>query len=148
MKKELVVDIISSLLILLFIYSGSTKLLDHSAFRFQLYKSPTLSGISGALSWIIPLVETIAALLLLLKRTRLTGLFISLILLLGFTLYLIIMLVFHRDLPCSCGGVISSMTWTEHVFFNIFFLALTIIGIKKIFKQKYLRPQTGVTENL
>jgi hypothetical protein len=62
-------------------------------------------------------------------RTRKLGLYISLGLMMAFTGYISYMMIFIPDLPCSCGGVISKMTWGQHLIFNVFFMLLALTGI-------------------
>jgi hypothetical protein len=47
----------------------------------------------------------------------------------AFTLYIGYMVSFAEKLPCSCGGVISKMTWNQHLVFNIFFTLLSLLGV-------------------
>ena len=47
----------------------------------------------------------------------------------GFTLYIIDMMTFDKYLPCSCGGIIETLTWAQHLCLNIALLFLAIAGI-------------------
>lgn len=130
MKRNLVIEIISSLLILLFAYTGLSKLLDFDNFRSTLDQSPLISNNGAAFVAIaLPLVEIVIAALLLFSRTRLLGLYGSLALMTAFTLYIGYMLSFASRLPCSCGGVLKQMTWNQHLIFNIFFTLLSLAGV-------------------
>ena len=61
--------------------------------------------------------------------TRRLGFIAAATLMLLFTFYIGYYLTFDKEqLPCSCGGVISGMTWTQHFFFNLFFTGLGIAG--------------------
>lgn len=136
MKHRTVIEIICALLIFLFVYTGISKLYDRSFFEAQLHLYPFISDFSVMLSWLLPFVELFTALLLIIPKFRLTGLFISFILLFMFTTYLISMLITKSDLPCSCGGIIQSFSWTQHVIFNSCFIILTATGII-IYKRYY-----------
>lgn len=141
MKKETAIRIICSLLILLFAYAGFSKLLNHDFFHAQLLLFPVLKYAEPVLSWLLPIVELIAVVLLIIPRICLVGLFASFILLVLFTLYLIVMVMMHLKLPCSCGGVITYLTWKQHIVFNLFFLSASFTGIKlqrKILRQNSL----------
>ena len=83
------------------------------------------------LAWQLPLTALCVALLLFFSGTRLVGLWAALVLLSLFTVYLLYMLVFTPQLPWSCGGVIGNMTWKQHVVFNVVFMGLTVIGIRR-----------------
>lgn len=121
-------SISSFLLIILFCYTGISKLTDDDGFRKVLYESPLIHKGADTIAWLLPAAELIVVLLLFFERTRRAGLYASLLLLVLFTLYLLYMVLFVAQLPCSCGGVLSKMSWTQHVFFNLFFIVLNLIG--------------------
>jgi len=136
MKNIPVVLLCSSLLILLFTYTAISKLTDYANFvRFIDESSPIHKG-ADTIGWLLPVTELIVVLLLFFERTRKIGLYASLLLLVVFTLYLLYMLLFVADLPCSCGGVISKMSWQQHVWFNLFFIGLTMLGLYAIRRQQ------------
>jgi uncharacterized membrane protein YphA (DoxX/SURF4 family) len=130
MKNSLII-ILSSLLVLLFLYTGLAKLLNLKEFANTLNNQPLPKSILPWLLWLVPFVEMVTALLLLIDRTRLIGLWSSLVIMLGFTVYtaLVLLNVFAK-IPCSCGGVIRQLTWKQHLVFNIFFLLLSATAIK------------------
>lgn len=114
------------LLIVLWSYAVFVKLADWQLYTRQMQAQPFSPAIKLALTFAIPIFEGIAASLLILKF-RLLGLWISLILLLGFTLYVILVLArFFPLVPCSCGGLISRMSWRTHLCFNLAFIFLII----------------------
>lgn len=127
--RRIIIDVISILFILLFVYAGVTKLLDYSQFVIQLKKSPLLVDISDWVSWMVPLIEIVIAFLLIFTRSRLAALYTSLTLMLTFTFYIITILNYSEKIPCSCGGILEKMGWTEHLIFNSIFCVLAIIGI-------------------
>jgi len=129
MKKNTIVDIISALLLFLFVYAALSKLLDFDKFKYQLSQSPFITNISWLVVWAIPLGEILISILLITKRTRLTGLYLSFFLMLLFTGYIFIMLRYSAYLPCSCGGVLSNMSWKQHFVFNLAFTGLSLLGI-------------------
>jgi hypothetical protein len=51
---------------------------------------------------------------------------------------LVKLLVFGR-IPCSCGGLISSLSWTQHLFFNLFFLLANaiVLSIYPVKERRY-----------
>ncbi|HSU50554.1 MAG TPA: MauE/DoxX family redox-associated membrane protein [Segetibacter sp.] len=129
LTKNLIIEIISSLLIILFIYSSLTKLLDYDRFTVQLSKSPFITSFSNFVAWSIPTSEILIALCLAFKRTRLIGLYASFFLMSLFTAYLIIMLNFSYYIPCSCGGVLEKLSWDQHILFNSFFILIAGLGV-------------------
>jgi uncharacterized membrane protein YphA (DoxX/SURF4 family) len=129
MKKNMIVEIISALLVFLFIYAALSKLLDFGKFKYQLSQSPFITNISWLVVWAIPLGELLIAISLMIKSTRLAGLYLSYFLMLLFTGYIFIMLKYSSYLPCSCGGVLSKMSWEQHFIFNLAFTGLSLLGI-------------------
>jgi hypothetical protein len=129
MKKNTIVELISALLLFLFIYAALSKLLDFDKFKYQISQSPFITNISWLVIWSIPLAELIISIFLLFKRTRLAGLYLSFFLMLLFTGYVFIMLRYSSYLPCSCGGVLSIMSWKQHFIFNLAFTGLSLAGI-------------------
>ncbi len=129
-SQKLIVDVISALLILLWVYAAVSKLIDYRAFRVQLGKSPLIESFAGFVSVIIPLIELGIAFLLARPKKLFAGLWSSLFLLMIFTIYLIGILSFSHTIPCSCGGIIqNSLGWKSHIVFNIVFAALAATGI-------------------
>ncbi|WP_369411606.1 MauE/DoxX family redox-associated membrane protein [Longitalea luteola] len=129
-KKIIIVEIVSGLLILLFLYTGLSKLFDHDVFAFQLGRSPLLQSAAPILSYALPIIELITAILLFTKQYQAKALNFSFILLSSFTVYLIFMVAFYKDLPCTCGGVISKMSWQQHIVFNLIITFLTFLAIR------------------
>jgi hypothetical protein len=129
MKKNKSLEIISGLLVLLFAYAAVSKLFHYNDFKLQLGKSPYVNDFAGMVAWALPLGELAVVIALVINRTRLIGLYASLFLMTMFTAYIYAMLHFSYYIPCSCGGVLSQMSWGQHFIFNICFVALSIVGI-------------------
>lgn len=129
MKKPFIVGIISLLLILLMVYAALAKLNDYANFQFGLSESPIIAPFAGILVWAVPVTELIIATLLALPFGRLAGLYASFVLMSLFTLYIIVMLSFYDDIPCSCGGVLEEMSWGVHIAFNLLFVLLSAWAI-------------------
>lgn len=117
--RGVIVEVISSFFVLLFTYTTVSKLVIYDTFVGQLSKSPFLEKYAVAVGWLIPASELIIALLLVIKRTRLIGLFASFALMLAFSIYIYMMLHYSHYVPCSCGGVLAQMSWEQHLLFNI-----------------------------
>lgn len=122
-------DIISALFVMLFLYAAFTKLLDYEKFRVQIGQSPLLTAFAGFVAWFIPAVEILIAIMLIFSRTRLGALYASFSLMVMFTCYIVAITQFSDYVPCSCGGVLEKLGWTEHLIFNIVFVLLAIAAI-------------------
>ena len=128
-KKNAIVEIISLLLIFLFVYAAASKMLDYEKFRVQLGQSPMLTSFAGLVAWMVPSIEAIISVLLAIPGLRLTGLYASFSLMTMFTAYIIAITKFSEFVPCSCGGVLQSMSWNQHLFLNLIFVLLALAGI-------------------
>ncbi|MBS0032043.1 MauE/DoxX family redox-associated membrane protein [Chitinophaga sp. 22321] len=139
MKKSIIIDVISYLLVLLFVYTGASKLLSYGFFYAQLHKQPLPEAILPVLSVAVPVGEILVATCLLVPRFRKVGFFASLLLMSAFTLYVgyILKFVPGNKLPCTCGGVINMMSWRQHLVFNSFFTFLALVGFYLERKQSY-----------
>jgi hypothetical protein len=119
MKKKIFVEAISFVVIILFLYTGISKLADYAVFREQVALSPVLQPFAGIIAWLLPLVEFAVAALLFIPKCRLTGLYAATGLMGIFTLYIAVLLAVDDTLPCSCGGIIELLSWKQHLVLNI-----------------------------
>lgn len=119
----------SGILIFIFIYSGLQKIIDFENFTSIISKSPLIpTGISKQIGFLVIVIEILIVFLFFIKRFRLTAFLLSFFLLLLFEGYIILMLLYSPYLPCSCGGFIEQLSWTEHIFFNLALMVLSITG--------------------
>ena len=127
--KNNIVTVTCYLFVLLFVYAAVSKLLDFNTFQNQLGQSPLLSAYAHWVVWAVPISEILIAILLCVNRFRMLGLYGFYGLMVMFTAYIIIILNFTSFTPCSCGGVLEELGWTEHLIFNIVFIVLSGISI-------------------
>jgi len=127
--RNISIDIIASMLVILFIYTGMNKLIDNNSFAFQLGRSPYMQHLVKFIAIPLPLGELLIAALLIFKRSRLIGLYASLFLMALFTGYVWLMLHKSPYLPCSCGGILQAMSWNAHLLFNAVFTGLSLAGV-------------------
>lgn len=147
-RKVWIIDIISALFIVLFVYAAATKLIDYDKFRLQLGQSPVLTAFAGTIVWLVPAIEVVIAMLLATKRFRLAGLYASFSLMVMFTAYIVVITRFSEYVPCSCGGVLEKLSWDQHLVFNIGFVALASIAIVVYPKDILLQWEQENAENL
>ena len=142
MKKSIIIQIFSVLLILLFVYTSTSKFLDYDKFVFQMRLAPVplMKILAPPLGWSVPTIEIIIAMALasgfFYPAIQMKGIYASVILLSIFEIYIAIMLLSGSHLPCTCGGIISQMGWKQHLFFNVFFIIGGILSIKHLKKNK------------
>lgn len=128
-SKKAIAGIICLLYTILFVYAAVSKLLDYENFQVQIGQSPLLSPFANFISIAVIVVEIITALLLNIPRLRHFALFSSLSLMSMFTAYIVIILNFSSFIPCSCGGILEKLGWSQHLIFNIVFMCLAIVAI-------------------
>ena len=146
-KRQVLLECISALLIMLFLYASLSKFLDFHTFIGEMNNQPLPNSWIPFLVWFIPCSEILICIALLFERTRLLGLYASLVLMSLFTIYsIIIILNFFGRIPCSCGGVIKRLTWRQHIVLNLFYMALSIAGII-IQRRKSFFKSTIITKN-
>ncbi|UUF13133.1 MULTISPECIES: DoxX family protein [Flavobacterium] len=127
--RKIIIELISLLYILLFVYAGFSKVLDFENFQVQLGQSPLLSAFAHWVSWAVIAAEFITALLLAFPRTRTIGLHAGFCLMTMFSAYIFIILNYSSFVPCSCGGILEKMSWEMHLVFNIVFVVLAAAAI-------------------
>lgn len=130
LSKATIVEVISVLFVILFLYTGISKLMEYAVFKEQIAESPILKPIAPIIAWALPLVEFLVSIMLIIPRWRLKGLYASFALMIAFTVYIGAIMMFNKELPCSCGGIISLLSWSGHLVFNSLFILLAFIGVR------------------
>ncbi|WP_443938809.1 MauE/DoxX family redox-associated membrane protein [Pedobacter sp. MW01-1-1] len=134
--KNLILFFSTGLLIILWVYSGGSKILDFQDFKHQLRLQHFGATTSAVLLWLIPAIEILTAILLAIDSLRAWGLYLSGLLLALFTGYVALILSgAYIKTPCSCGGVLKWMSWKTHLVFNFTFLSLNILAVFLFIKQ-------------
>jgi uncharacterized membrane protein YphA (DoxX/SURF4 family) len=119
------------ILVFVWAYSGIEKFLNFQKSRNAFHNQTFPSELAEVLSYAVPLMEILLALLLVFILTRWWGLLGSLILLTVFNTYvgLIWWGAFPR-VPCNCAGFIESMGWPGHFWFNSLLIAMTVFLLR------------------
>lgn len=120
--------------IFIFSYTGVSKLSKVSVFQTDMSKSIFIPEVLIVpLSYIVPIAEIILAIGLLTSRYFKASLLLSGLLMWLFTIYVAFLYFFSPDIPCSCGGIISSLSWPQHIILNLALsLVLTLSYLKKL----------------
>lgn len=127
--KQYLLELIVILYVSLLLYTAISKLSDYNLTREQMALMPLLKPVAHIMTWLLPLTEIIIAILLFIPKTRLTGIKAATALMLSFTIYVTYMLIFFKDLPCSCGGFLDSLSWPQHLVFNGIFILLGLLAM-------------------
>ena len=110
-------------------YAAISKLLDFQNFQVQLGQSPLLSSYALYVSYGVIIGEIAISILLTIPHIRQVALYLSFYLMVVFTAYIFIILNYSSFVPCSCGGILEKMGWTEHLIFNILFVVMSAAAI-------------------
>ncbi|WP_394336474.1 MauE/DoxX family redox-associated membrane protein [Aureibaculum luteum] len=125
-KKKLLIELLISMCVILFVYAAISKFLDFENFLAQIGQSPVLSSFTNWVAWIVPISELIVAILLITPSYRLIGLLSFYSIMVMFTTYIVVILNFSDFVPCSCGGILESLGWKQHLIMNISFCLLAL----------------------
>ncbi|MBW8686799.1 MauE/DoxX family redox-associated membrane protein [Chitinophaga rhizophila] len=128
--RDMVLHACYFLFISMFLYAAVSKLMTFQVFVVQMQRQPFSDAYGQFLTWVIPLVEILLALMMTVNSFRKLALYLSTSLMICFTGYIILVqLRFYGKIPCSCGGAIAKLSWTEHLLFNLLFIAIGFAGI-------------------
>jgi putative oxidoreductase len=130
-RATVLLEVICYAFILLFLYTAFSKWFQFDIYVYDLNRSKFLQSVAPLLSVTVPGLEMIAAILLFVHKTRNIGLYLSLFLMLCFTIYVgyIVLFFTSADWPCTCGGIIRELSWPGHLVFNLVWTFLALIGI-------------------
>jgi len=128
---EIYILAVSGFIVILFAYTGVNKFLSQDNFVFQMQLVPVeiIQKSAIYLGWIVPILELLIIAIIIPDKTRFIALISSFVLMLIFEGYIIWMRSTGLELPCPCGGIISSMSWVAHMIFNIIVIILLAVAI-------------------
>jgi len=128
--KNQILELIYAMLVILWSYASVTKLSNMERSRLQMLNQIFPPWIAEVLAWLVPLTELLLAILLLFRGTRPKALFGSLFLLVAFSGYVgLVMTGIFGRIPCSCGGILTGMSYSVHLVFNLCYTAIAAAGL-------------------
>lgn len=128
-KNSLFLELIVVLLLLLYLHTAVSKLVDLEKFTAAIRKSPLISSYAKLIASGIPFVEILISGMLLFKRTISAALYLSVTAMSMFSAYIYAMLHFSYSLPCNCSGALEQLSWPQHLIFNLSFLGISATGV-------------------
>ncbi len=120
-RREVILKLISFYFIFLFVYTGFSKLMDTKSLFTALRNAPLFltTTFAAFLSWVVAIAEILLAIMVGFKKTSYYGWLGVIMLLTIFTIYTAwIVFVSHFE-PCTCGGLMTLLSWKQHLIFNI-----------------------------
>ena len=88
-----------------------------------------MSAYAGFVSYAVIIIEILIATLLSFEKSRTIGLYAATALMTSFTAYIFLILNYSDFVPCSCGGILEKLGWTEHLIFNLICVLSGIVAI-------------------
>lgn len=140
-KRKVLSEVITLLIIVVLIYAAINKFINYRSFRLVLGITPSLKEMVSVLTWAIPLIELSIAILVMLQKTKIVGLYLSICL---FFIYLLGMFQLKLYAPNIRGGLLDGLSFTQYVIVNTFLLTLSLAGILLYSVNK--RPTKEATE--
>lgn len=139
--SQIFTRITAILFIVLFVYASSSKIMDFHKFRTQLGQSPIVTAFADWVALGILAVELLIAGMFFHRKWTLTAFYASFALMTMFTTYIILVLNFSDFIPCSCGGVLEQLGWTEHIVFNMVFVSIAFLSIILIERNNHIEKK-------
>ncbi len=126
---KLLTPTIRIFLMIFWLYVALDKLWSLQGFHLSLLKQPFPHWWADVLFWALPLVELVAALLFIGRRSRTIAYLLSSLLMLAFTVYIGLGVAgVYAKRPCSCASVFRGMSWNTHLIVNIALLGISLYG--------------------
>ena len=141
LTKERLIIAIRWLCMALFLYTAYAKIIDHDRFLKGLKRVHLIHGFAVLLSFAVPVVEIMVAVLLLIPKTSELGLKSFIAVMSSFTIYIVSAMIWEKKLPCHCGGAIEKLSWTQHLWFNLAFIAIAVFALLLIKLKTILKFQ-------
>ncbi|WP_432329960.1 MauE/DoxX family redox-associated membrane protein [Mucilaginibacter sp. P25] len=139
-------ELIIGLMVLLFLYTGFSKILDFKNFEVSMLFQHMPNWLTSIMTYSLPASEIIVAVLLISDKSRVAGLYAFFTMMTGFTLYIgAALLHLFPKAPCACGGIIKSLGWGSHFLLNLVFVALGWIALRHYRKQQPKRHSKTIT---
>lgn len=130
MIPRMLITVFTAVLILLFAYTGGSKLLDMTEFSRQMQLQPLSPFFKKIFTVAVPVVELAACVLLLFRQMKIYGLVLSFILMLSFTIYVALILASSfQFIPCSCAGIYNRMSWKTHLYVNGVYTVIALVAL-------------------
>jgi uncharacterized membrane protein YphA (DoxX/SURF4 family) len=136
LKRTTIIETILVLNVILFLYTGISKIMEYNEFKEQLTDSPILGFAATLIALLLPWLEFAVVLMLIVPRWRLKGFYATFTLMVLFTAYIIGLFSINKELPCSCGGIIALLSWKQHLVLNSVFILLNALAIRLQIREK------------
>jgi len=129
-NKKNILTFLTIVLLALWIPVVLDKIAHFATFKHAVLRQPFPDTLAYIVSYALPVLEATVVFLLVWRRYRRWGFVMSTLLMAVFTGYIGLALWgAWGKIPCGCGSIISGMSWMQHLWFNLFFLLVSIAGL-------------------
>jgi len=147
--KKIIYQIILITLMALWIPISLDKLINFELFRSAMIQQPFSDQLGMYLAYTLPPLELAVGLLFIMPKTRIWAFSLSSLMMLAFVAYvgLAVMKVWGK-FPCGCGLVFQQLGWTAHLWLNMAFLVVSLLGLwLELSFLKHHSPINRIIEN-
>lgn len=117
-------------IIAFFSYTLINKAINVTAFTLNIAKTGIIPAkLVDFVAFSVLLVELLCIILMLFKEKR--GIQLSLLMMVMFTVYILILYTGGRYEVCGCGGILNGLHFFPHFLINVLIIILLIILLKK-----------------
>lgn len=134
--------LVTLILMALWIPISLDKFTNFALFRAAMIQQPFNDRLGIFLAYALPPLELAVGLLFIVPKTRLWAFRLSCLLMTAFTAYVMLaVLKVWGKFPCGCGLVFHQIGWVAHLWLNIGFLLISLLGLK--LEMYFLKNQTS-----
>lgn len=128
--KKITYQIIVITLMTLWIPISLDKFIDYELFKSAMIQQPFSDRLGILLAHTLPTMELTVGLLFIVPKMRVWAFGLSALLMVVFVAYVsLAILNVWGKIPCGCGLVFHHVGWTAHLWLNIGFLLISLIGL-------------------
>ncbi|WP_313672401.1 MauE/DoxX family redox-associated membrane protein [Sphingobacterium multivorum] len=141
--------LITLILMALWIPISLDKFMNYELFKSAMIQQPFSDQLGEFLAYSLPALELAVGLLFILPKTRLWAFRLSSLLMAAFVAYVgLAVLKVWGKFPCGCGLVFHQLGWMAHLWLNIGFLLISLLGLAlELYFHKNQTPKNKIVKN-
>lgn len=125
MRKQWILEGLMMIIICLYVFVTVNKLVGFEPFITQLKQQRLLKDFATLIAVMVPIWHAALVVLMLIPKTRMLGIWTSMITIMTYNLYIGAMLTEKfGPIPCNCVGIWHTMSWEAQFIINFGLLAL------------------------
>jgi len=133
--RIIVIEVICWILLLNFFYEGVYKLIYFHQYALWLRYEPFQRPVTGVLAYVIPIGEILLSFLFLIPSCRVTAFYISIIVLVGFVIWIMSSILFTHTMFWPYHALWDKPTWIQKILIWLSFMAIILYSGNISFKR-------------